>query len=155
MATGNAGHDLVHCFNELRRRQQRIVPLIHGRRAGMIRKSVNGHIPPAIADDSFHHADVNLLGCERAPLLNVQFNVGKNVAGLAACAGQAIGITPDKRNPVCPEFSLADRLPSEPSADGFPSLFGHFVGTTRSSDSPSTFMLDLWFITFSNRPAHL
>jgi hypothetical protein len=56
---------------------------------------------------------------------------------------------------VCPEFSLVDRLPSAPSADGFPSLFGHFVGTTRSSDSPSTFMLDLWFITFSNRPAHL
>ena len=55
---------------------------------------------------------------------------------------------------VCSEFSLADRLPSTPSADGIPSLFGHFVGTTRSSDSLPTFMLDLWFIAFSNRPAH-
>jgi hypothetical protein len=26
--------------------------------------------------------------------------------------------------------------------------------TTRPSDSPPTFMLDLWLITFSNRPAH-
>jgi hypothetical protein len=33
-------------------------------------------------------------------------------------------------------------------------LFGHFAGTTRPSDSPPTFILDLWFITFSNRPAH-
>jgi len=55
---------------------------------------------------------------------------------------------------VCPEFSLADRLPSAPSADGFPSLFGHFVGTTRSSDSLPTCMLDFWLITFSSRPVH-
>jgi hypothetical protein len=41
-----------------------------------------------------------------------------------------------------------------PSASGFPSLFGHFVGTVRPSDSPSTCMLDFWFMTFSNRPAH-
>ena len=55
---------------------------------------------------------------------------------------------------ACPEFSLADRLPSAPSADGFPSLFGRFVGSTRSSDSLPTCMLDLWLITFSNRPDH-
>jgi IS66 Orf2 like protein len=53
-----------------------------------------------------------------------------------------------------PEFSLVDRLPSAPSADdGLPSLFGYFAGTTRSSDSSPAFMLDLWFIAFSNRPA--
>jgi hypothetical protein len=51
-------------------------------------------------------------------------------------------------------FSLVGRLPSAPSADGFPSLFGHFAGTTRPCDSLPTFMLDLWFVTFSNRPAH-
>jgi hypothetical protein len=55
---------------------------------------------------------------------------------------------------VCSGFSLADRLPSAPSADGFPSLFGHFAGTTRPSDSPPTFLLDLWLIAFSNRPVH-
>ena len=55
---------------------------------------------------------------------------------------------------VCPEFSLVDRLPSAPSADDeLPSLFGHFAGTTRSSDSSPAFVLDLWFIAFSNRPA--
>src|SRR5260370_31161169 len=51
-------------------------------------------------------------------------------------------------------FSLVGRLPSMPSANGFPLLFGHFVGTVRPSDSPSTCMLDFWFMTFSNRPAH-
>ena len=55
---------------------------------------------------------------------------------------------------VCSVFSLVDRLPSAPSADGFPPLFGRFAGTTRPSDSPPTFMLDLLFIAFSNRPAH-
>ena len=49
-------------------------------------------------------------------------------------------------------FSLVGRLPS--SANGFPLLFGHFVGTVRPSDSPATCMLDFWFMTFSNRPAH-
>jgi len=29
---------------------------------------------------------------------------------------------------ACAMFSLAGRLPSMPSADSFPSLFGHFVG---------------------------
>src|SRR5258707_2283528 len=51
-------------------------------------------------------------------------------------------------------FSLVGRLPSMPSANGFPLLFGHFVGTVRPSDSPSTCMLDFWFMTFSNRPAY-
>ncbi len=55
---------------------------------------------------------------------------------------------------VCSMFSLVGRLPSMPSANGFPLLFGHFVGTVRPSDSPSTCMLDFWFMTFSNRPAH-
>src|SRR6267378_2454928 len=38
-------------------------------------------------------------------------------------------------------FSLVGRLPSMPSASGFPLLFGHFVGTSRPSDFPSTCML--------------
>src|SRR5580692_5812084 len=54
---------------------------------------------------------------------------------------------------VCSMFSWVGRLPSAPSADGFPSLFGHFAGTTRPSDSPPTFILAWWIITFSNRPA--
>ncbi len=51
-------------------------------------------------------------------------------------------------------FSLVSRLPSRPSARGFPPLFGHFAGTSRLSDSPPTCMLDFWLKTFSNRPAH-
>src|SRR5258706_8006289 len=41
-----------------------------------------------------------------------------------------------------------------PSASGFPLLFGHFVGTSRPSDFPSTCMLDFWITSFSNRPVH-
>jgi hypothetical protein len=42
-----------------------------------------------------------------------------------------------------------------PSASGFSLLFEHFVGSTRPSDFPTTCMLDSWFMTFSNRPAHV
>src|SRR6266403_4854005 len=41
-----------------------------------------------------------------------------------------------------------------PSASGFPLLFGHFVGTSRPSDFPSTCMLDFCITSFSNRPVH-
>src|SRR5208282_6653940 len=52
-------------------------------------------------------------------------------------------------------FSLVDRLPSMPSADGSPPLFGHFVGTSRPSDSPPTCMLDFGLMAFFNRPTAL
>jgi hypothetical protein len=52
---------------------------------------------------------------------------------------------------ACPMFSLVGRLPSMPSAGGLPPLFGHFVGTTRPSDSP-TCTLDFWLKAFSNWP---
>src|SRR2546422_5527302 len=51
-------------------------------------------------------------------------------------------------------FSLVSRLPSMSSASGFPPLFGHFVGTSRLSDSPTTCMLDFWLMAFSSRPTH-
>ena len=50
-------------------------------------------------------------------------------------------------------FSLAGRLPSMPSADGCPPLFGHYIGTTQPSDSPPACMLDFRLMTFSNRAA--
>jgi hypothetical protein len=56
---------------------------------------------------------------------------------------------------VCPVFSLVGRLPSMPSAGvELPPLFGHFVGSTRPSDSLPTFLSRLWLITFLDRPAH-
>jgi len=54
----------------------------------------------------------------------------------------------------CLGISSADRLPSTCSADSSLPLFADFVGTMRSLDSPPPFMKDLWFITFSLRPAH-
>jgi len=51
----------------------------------------------------------------------------------------------------CSMFSLVGRLPSMPSADGCPSLFGHFVGTTQPSDSPPTCIMDFGLMPFSIR----
>src|SRR5215471_5559166 len=51
-------------------------------------------------------------------------------------------------------FSLIGRLPSMPSAGGDPPLFRHFDGITRPSDSPPTYMSDLWLMAFSDRPMH-
>src|ERR1700722_1334659 len=50
-------------------------------------------------------------------------------------------------------FSLVGCLPSMPFASGCPLLFGHFVGSTQPSDSPSACMLDFRLMAFSNRPA--
>ena len=55
---------------------------------------------------------------------------------------------------VCSMFSLADRLPSKPSADDLPSLFRLFAGTSRPSDSLPPFMLDFWFMRLL-QPARL
>ena len=54
---------------------------------------------------------------------------------------------------ACPMFSLVGRLPSMPSADACSPLFGHFAGTIRPSDPPSTCMLAVRLKAFSNRPA--
>ena len=52
-------------------------------------------------------------------------------------------------------FSLVDGLPSRPSAGALPPpLFGPFVGTTPSSDSPGTCTLAVRLMAFANRPAN-
>ena len=50
-------------------------------------------------------------------------------------------------------FPLVDPLPSTDSAAGVgPVLFACFPGTMRPSDSPVTYALGDWSMTFPNRP---
>ena len=49
-------------------------------------------------------------------------------------------------------FSLVCALPSPASAEGCPSLFGWFTGTTAQSDFSSTCMSALWLMAFADRP---
>ncbi len=48
-------------------------------------------------------------------------------------------------------FSLACALPSPASAEGFPSLFGRFIGTTAQSDSSGAYMSAVRLSAFSDR----
>src|SRR6267143_6383287 len=49
-------------------------------------------------------------------------------------------------------FSSICALPSPASAEGCPSLFGWFTGTTAQSDFSRTFVSAVWFMAFADRP---
>lgn len=51
-------------------------------------------------------------------------------------------------------FSVVRALPSPASAEGDPSLFGWFIGTTAQSDSSTAYMSDVRRGAFSDRPRH-
>src|ERR1700747_2560111 len=71
-----------------------------GRGAGVICEALNSHIPPMIADDSFHYADIDLLRSQRAALLDMQFEIGENIPGFAAHGCQMSRIPADEGNPL-------------------------------------------------------
>src|SRR5690348_6142992 len=52
-------------------------------------------------------------------------------------------------------FSLVCALPSPVSAEGRPSLFDRFTGTTAQSDLSSTCVSAVWFMAFADRPSSL
>src|SRR5918999_2196178 len=66
----------------------------------MVREALDRDVPPVDADDAFDDADVDPLGVEKAALLDVQLEVGGNVAALAADARHAIRIATDEPDPV-------------------------------------------------------
>ena len=49
-------------------------------------------------------------------------------------------------------FSTARALPSSASAEGYPSLFGWFTGTTAQSDFSSACMSAVRLMAFADRP---
>src|ERR1039457_4157701 len=50
-------------------------------------------------------------------------------------------------------FSFICALPSPASAEGCPSLFGWFTGTTAQCDFSRTYTSELWFMAFADRPS--
>src|SRR5512138_616605 len=93
-----ARHDPIHRFDELRGREQRVVPLIHRRRAGVVREAGDGDLPLVDADDALDYADVELLAVERTTLLDVQLDVGGDRPALALHARELRRIAADERD---------------------------------------------------------
>src|ERR1700676_670586 len=81
------------------------MPLIHRRSARVIGDAFDGHIPSRIPNDSFHNADVNLLSCQSAALLDMQLEIRENIAALSAARGQTSGIAANERNPFAKRLS--------------------------------------------------
>ena len=75
LAAGNSAHDAIHHVDESRGREQRVVPLVHRGRAGVILESGDRDLPLLDPDDSLDDADVDLRRVERAALLDVQLEV--------------------------------------------------------------------------------
>ena len=94
-APGSLADDAVDHLDEPRRREQRVVPLVHRRRARVVGEAGHRHVPLADADDALDDADVDARGVEDAALLDVQLEVGGDVALRAAYLGQPRGVAAD------------------------------------------------------------
>ena len=66
---------ILYGFDQLRGRKQRIAPIRHGGRPGVIGESADLRLVFVNADDSFDYANGNLAFVERAALLDVQFQI--------------------------------------------------------------------------------
>ena len=89
-------HGLRHLDDsedEVRGAHQRVAPLVHRRRPGVVRKAGHRHVPPAYADDAFDDADVRPACIQDAALLDVQFDVGQQLVRPALRLAEAIGVT--------------------------------------------------------------
>ena len=73
----------------------------------MIGEALDGDVPLANADDSLDDADVDLVAVERAPLLDVQFEVGKDVALAATRAREVVGIAAEEGDAVADRLAAA------------------------------------------------
>ena len=64
-----------------------VLALIHGRRARMVGETIHGNVPSSDADNALYDADRGLFALQKRALLDVQFNVTRNVAGLPDVLG--------------------------------------------------------------------
>src|SRR5213075_1957442 len=94
-----AAHDAIHCLDEFRRRQHGVVTLVHRRRARMILESTDGHFPLLDPDDSFDDADVEAVALERPALLDMQLEIGGDVAALPSRLDESRRIAAEERDP--------------------------------------------------------
>src|ERR1700686_4321374 len=100
LPAGNASHNSIHRFNELRRGKHRIAALVHRRRAGVISEAFDLHLPLGDADDAFDDPDVDLLGVQNAALFDVQLKVRGDVTALATDACELVRVAADKLDAV-------------------------------------------------------
>src|SRR5262249_45870377 len=106
LSSRDARDDAIHHLNELRRREQRVMSVVHRGRAGVILEPGDRHFPLLDADDSLDDADVDLLFLERAALLDVQLEVAGDVALLSHELSELAHVAADERD------ALLDRLPA-------------------------------------------
>ena len=75
--------------------RQRIAPQRHRHRAGMAGHTGEARRQPRGARDRRHHADGKVFLLQNRPLLDVQFDIGKQLAAGARGSADTIGIEPE------------------------------------------------------------
>src|SRR5262249_24629538 len=96
LAARRASHHAIDGFDVFCRREQRVAPLIHRRRARVIGEALDRHVPPVYANYAFDHPDIDLLGMQKAALFDVQFKVRGDVAGPTNHAGELVSVAADE-----------------------------------------------------------
>jgi hypothetical protein len=62
--------------------QERVPPLVHGRRARVVPESIDADVPPLDAHDSLDDADVDAAAVKDRALLDVELEKGEDLAQL-------------------------------------------------------------------------
>src|SRR5262249_38637996 len=144
LAARHARHHAIDGFDVFGRREQRVAPLVHRRRARVIGEAFDRHVPPVDADDAFDHADVDLLGMQYAALFDVQLKVSRDVAGLTNHAGELISVAADELD------AFANGLAAV--CDQVQLFLGQADGDGVAADGPAFFVLkDDYFERMSQR----
>src|SRR5262245_31091325 len=100
LTAGHAGDDAVHGLDEFRRRQQGILPSVHRGRPRVVGEAVYGHVPYLDAHDAFDDTDVDLFGIEIRALLDMQLEIGGDIAAVALDASDPVRIAADEADAV-------------------------------------------------------
>ena len=117
-------HDLAHRERQMRRRDQRILPLRHRRRARMIREAGDHRAIALNRDDAFDDADGGGAAFERAALLDVQLEIAvmralrphRVLDALGAAADPADGFGARHAVPGLIEIARRDVARRDPAA---------------------------------------
>src|SRR5256885_3679279 len=100
LVAGNLSRRIIHCQHQLGCRKQCIVALVHRGSARVVRHAGNGCLPPVDTDDALDNADVGVGALECAALLDMQLQVGSEIAGTASGMTEGIRITAEGEDPI-------------------------------------------------------
>ena len=134
LTAGERGGNPIDRLNVFGRGEQCVVPLIHGRRTRVIGDACDRHIPPMNADDALDHADVDLFLVQRAALLNMQFDIAREVTFFANRTGEFIRIAADELNALADGFLAA--------GDNAELFFGQATRDRLAAAGPALFVLE-------------